>query len=302
MRWGIIFSVVFFLFATFLLVFYWLIPSNVAEFIMKPSNSNFSISGSSEMQFYPNLRFPSSSVSYKIADCSSVKEADMEKAFLGISDITTLKFYPVSSDEEISVTCREDTEREGNLFIAGEGGPTKVIAGEEFNVILKGKITLLRESSCEKSNIGIHELLHVLGFDHSLNPYNIMYNITNCKQTIGDDIPNLLNKLYSYPSLPDLKFANVSAVMHGIYLDINMTVRNEGLKDSMISKINIYTDDNLLKEFDLESINLGEGVIISYTNILVPKLSVKKLGIVIDSAFEELNNENNNITLEIKKD
>lgn len=302
MRWEIIFSVIFIAFALFLLVFYWLIPFNIADFIYKPSNFNFTIGESQQMQFYPNLRFPSSLISYRISDCSSVKEADMEKAFLEISDITVLKFYPVDSDEQIFVTCREDTQREGDLFIAGEGGPTKVIAGDKFNVIFKGKITLLRESGCKNSNIGVHELLHVLGFEHSLNPYNIMYNITNCQQTIGDDIPKLLNQLYSYQSLADLAFRNVSAKLKGAYLDINMTIKNKGLKDSETASVEIYTDDKLLKKFELESLEVGEGVIISFSNIFVPRLSVGNLEILIISDFKELDKENNDIKLEIKKD
>lgn len=302
MRWQIIFSLLFFIFVIFLLVFYWIIPSTkFAEFIAKPSNFNFTTDEHNNMQYHPNMRFPSSVISYRIdTDCSAEKTVEMEKSFLELPEITVLNFYPVASDEEIYVTCREDKEKEGEFFVAGEGGPTNVIAGKNFNVIFKGKITLLRESDCENSNVGTHELLHVLGFVHSLNRYNIMYNVTNCKQTIGEDIPTLINDIYSYPSLSDLTFANVSAVRRGVYFDVNMTIRNEGLKNSEATKVEIYGNEKMIKDFDLEPIEIGEGVRISFGNILVMQLSISELKIKIISDFEELNKENNNVVLEIK--
>ncbi|GAI14097.1 unnamed protein product, partial [marine sediment metagenome] len=52
-------------------------------------------------------------------------------------------------------------------------------------------------------------------------------------------------------SYPDLSFENVSAVMNGRYLDTNMSIRNNGLKDSEKTKIEIYADGKLVKEIEL---------------------------------------------------
>ena len=67
-----------------------------------------------------------------------------------------------------------------------------------------------------------------------------MYNVSRCKQTIGSDIVNLLDDLYSTPTYPDLAFENVSAFMKGRYLNTEMVIRNNGLKNSDSVKIFIY--------------------------------------------------------------
>ena len=138
------------------LLFFYLSPFNVSEFIAKKSeNTNFSLNSSDSMQFYPNMRFPDSAISYKINDCPLEKRNEMENAFEIISNKTVLNFYIAKSDEEISIICKEKTRTEGGLFIAGEGGPIKVMQGEKFNVIMQGEILLLRESKCKKiSQIG----------------------------------------------------------------------------------------------------------------------------------------------------
>lgn len=288
-----------------ILAIYWFGPTNV-EFIMGNANSNFSLNSSlQDLQYYPNLRFPSSDISYKISsECSLSKSSDMEKAFSELSQSTILRFFPADNNEEILITCSNQIKPEGNgLFVAGEGGPTKVIAENKFNVILTGEILLLSEPVCNIPLVSLHELLHVLGFQHSTNSRNIMYSITNpsCSQILGEDIPTLLNQIYSYPSLPDLELQNISADMHGRYLNINMTIMNEGLADAQQSSIEIYADGNLIKEFDVEGIKLGEGEIITLTSIFVAQINVNQLEIVTTYNFDELEKDNNKIKLTIKR-
>ena len=304
MGWGTLISTIFILFVIILLVIYWFFPLNTIVFDMKPENSNFSLAGTynqSDMQFYPNMRYPDSSISYKINNCPLQKKNEMETAFDIISEVTVLNFYPVESKERISVSCDDKNIVEAGLFIAGEGGPTKIIAGDRFNVILNGKILLIRESKCEKPNIAIHELLHALGFDHSLNPNNVMFNITKCEQTLGDDIPNLINELYSVPSYADLEFIEISAKMNGKYLDVNMTIKNNGLKDSGEAFIEMYADDKPIKQINLSPIKIGEGKILTLSNVWVPKISVEELKFIINTTFNELEKENNKRILKIKK-
>src|SRR3989344_8150556 len=92
------------------LLFFYLSPFNVSEFIAKKSeNTNFSLNSSDSMQFYPNMRFPDSAISYKINDCPLEKRNEMENAFEIISNKTVLNFYIAKSDEEISIICKEKT-------------------------------------------------------------------------------------------------------------------------------------------------------------------------------------------------
>jgi len=298
----IIFGGIFMILVVSLLVFYWFIPREAIDFGIKTGNYNFSVShGYEEMQFYKNMRFPTSEISYKILDCPLQKEDEMEYAFDIFSNKTVLNFYAVNSDEEISITCDSKNKIEGGLFIAGEGGPTNITKAGEFNVILSGKILLIRESKCERPNIAIHELLHVLGFEHSSNPDNIMYHISKCDQIMGEDIVGLINELYSYPGYPDLIFENVSAKMEGRFLDVNVSIRNSGLNDAGTASIIIYADEKEIKKIDFEPLRIGYGRMMVLKNVWISKLVVNELEFYIDYDGNELDKENNRIKLEIKK-
>jgi len=196
------FSLLFIIFAVSLLILYWFVPFRTLDFGVKSNNFNFSLNHSEmqDMQFYPNMIYPNPEISYKIYDCPLQKKNDMENAFEIVSNLSVLEFYPITQDEEISVTCDSKNKMEEGLFIAGEGGPTRIIEAGEFNVILHGKVLLIRDSKCERPNIALHEILHTLGFDHSDNPNNIMYYLSKCKQTIGSDIPELIHELYVFPT------------------------------------------------------------------------------------------------------
>jgi hypothetical protein len=295
-----ILAVVFLLFAIGIMVFYF-VPFNTTYFRANSGNDNFSIiQGNESMQFYPNMRFPENIISYRISNCSLQKEDDMEYAFNLIENITPLRFYSVTEDEEIFITCEERNRVNKGLFIAGEGGPTNITVAGQLSVITAGEILLIRESDCPKPNIAMHELMHVLGFKHSANPENIMYEITDCEQTIGQDLLDKITELYSIPSYPDLAFGDVSASMTGRMLDMNMTVMNAGLSNSGDSKISIYAENNLIKEIQLEPIKIGYARIITIRNTFVAQLSVSELNVIIESDLNEINKENNKIKLEIK--
>ncbi len=298
------FKVFIMLLAIVFLVLYFFVPSNTVELSQVPSNSNFTsnFAGSSQMQFYENMRFPSSDISYKIYDsCTIKKKDDMRRGFQIVEDATLLTFYPVSNNEQIMVTCNDKQETDGTLFIAGEGGPTNITKAGEFNVILAGKILLIRDSECSKPNVAIHELLHVLGFDHSLNTANIMYNISACSQEIGDDTINLINELYSIPSHPDLVLNKVSPKMHGKYLDVNMSIKNEGLKSAGSTRVKIYADDEFIEEIELESLDIGFGVKSISRNIFVGRTNIQTLKFDIETNYKELDKNNNVIVFEVKK-
>jgi len=281
-----------------LLFFYWVFPFETIDFTFSPKNYNFSLNATSaDMQFYPNLRYSSKEISYKIEDCNLKKTDEMQRSFDIIESLTVLDFYSVDSDEEISITCDEKARFDGELFIAGEGGPINITKTENFNVIHKGAITLIRESKCENPNVGIHELLHALGFAHSENSNNIMYPVSKCSQTIGEDIPATINSLYSFPSLPDITFENVSATMSGRYLDLTFVIRNQGLADSEKGTVEIYADGKTIKEIEFDPVAIGYGRIITLTNIFIFQKRINELRFLIKTDFEELEKGNNEAIL-----
>jgi hypothetical protein len=280
------------------LMFLYLLPFNIVDFTAS-GNYNFSVNnGTNQMQFYPNMRFASPDISYRISDCPLQKQNDMESAFDIIQNLTSLRFYPIDFNEKISVTCDDKIVSDNNgMFIAGEGGPKNITVAGNFYVIDSGEILLIKPSNCPKPNIAIHELMHVLGFEHSSNPDNIMYSITKCDQTLGDDMIQLINDLYSIPSYPDLAFENVSSIMKGRFLDVNMTIRNIGLNDSGKAKVDIFADNNLIKEIDLDPLEIGNGRFIYLGNIWVSQISISELELVISSDFNEISKTNNEIKL-----
>jgi len=292
-------SFIFVVFCIGVLAVYWFIPFGTIEFGTKSGNFNLNVNQSGNMQFYQNMRYSDSKISYKIDNCPLQKKNDMEKAFEIISNSSVLRFNPVDYNEEISVTCDSKNKIEDGLFIAGEGGPVNITKGDNFNVILKGQILLIKDSTCENPNVALHELLHALGFNHSSNENNIMYPISKCKQTIGTDIISLINELYLTPSEPDLVLNNVSAVMHGKYLDVNMSIKNNGLKDSGEAKVLIYADDELVKEIKLDELEIGYERIITLNNLWVKQINVNRLDFFIDYSFSELEKNNNRISLEV---
>ena len=302
MEWKSVLAAFIAVFLVLLLFFYWVLPLETIDFTFSPVNSNFTLNasgadGNQEMQFYPNLRYKDKDISYNIEDCNLQKTDEMERAFEIIENLTVLNFYSVDSNEQISVTCDEKARFEGRFLIAGEGGPENIIETDNFNVINHGVITLLRESNCENPIVGIHELLHALGFAHSENPNNIMYKTYKCSQTIGQDIPNKINWLYSFPSLPDLAFENISATMSGRYLDLSFVIRNQGLADSGAGIVEVYADGKRVWEGEFESVNVGHGRIITITNIFVLQRSIDELKFLIKTDFEELEKGNNEAIL-----
>ncbi len=305
MKLEIIFSFLFALIVFVLLFSYWFFPREVQFGVLESKNSDFSLNTSlnDSMQFYENLRYRNFLISYKIENCSIGKKDEMKRAFLWVENKTILKFYEVNENEEISVSC-EDTfiNGEKGAFVAGEGGVTNVTQTENFNVIFNGKIILIRETKCKDPFVGTHELLHALGFDHSDNPSNIMYSSVNCRQIFSEDIISKINNLYSYKSLPDLSFENASALMKGRYLDLEVVLINNGLKDSESSTLIITANEKPIREIDIESIQIGGGRKIILKNLLVLNPKINEIGFSISHNGDELNKNNNKIYLEIKKE
>lgn len=279
-------------------------PFNLIEFTPNSGNSNFNLNSSvpMDMLFYPNLRYSYPDISYNIdmTLCTLQKQDDMLRAFDMIQNMTILRFQQTNSNPDISITCDDKVVVEENYFVAGEGGPVKIIKSGDFNVIKEGKILLLKDSKCPNPNIAIHELLHALGFNHSQNGNNMMYPVTDCSQTVGDDIPALINTLYSVPPYSDLAIGNASAIIHGRYLDTNFSIVNHGLIDSGNSEMIISSNGVEIKREAIQPLEVGTGIAFTFANIQLKNTNVNELEYNLQSDFSEISKANNQIILKIK--
>jgi len=255
--------------------------------------------------FDKNLRFNHNNISYFIeASCSNVRKSAMIEAFQIFQEkMEVISFYKVSSKEaDILVGCSENfIELEENIFVAGEGGPVEIINSTIFKIIQKGKIILYEDHYCEQPIVEIHELCHVFGFDHSLNPENIMYNTSNCNQKITQDMIEIIKQLYSIKPLPDARISELSAVKKGRYIDFNITVSNDGLTEIDEISLTLVADGKEIDTISLNYIGIGYMKTLSATNIRLPSMNIETIDFIIDyeSKVEELNEENNIIQMTI---
>ena len=205
-----------------------------ADFIFNESETNAYLN---EGQFYSNMRFNHLPVTYFIdkSSCNEKRQSDAKRAAEIISEKTKVSFLEMNAKINADVIIRCDDaniEKESGLFIAGEGGPTSVRPTGLFHVIEKGSVLLFKDSNCENPQVAIHELIHVLGFDHVNDTESLMYPITDCSQKLTPEIINKINELYSVEPLPDLYIKSVNATKKTVYLDFNIEIRNKGLKKS----------------------------------------------------------------------
>ncbi len=260
-------------------------------------------------QFYPNMRFPDRRISYYISpECSKERSEEMLTALALLENATgLLRFYPKPNDNaEIFVSCSEKIQSdEAGLFVAGEGGPRKILDTGLYYVIYQGKIMLRKTSNCKNGFpvIALHELLHVLGFNHTANEHSIMYPLYGCDKELDEEIVARLKELYSQDSLPDLTFMNVNAVKKGRYLDFTVQIKNQGLKKSQATKLAIYADDKLVDNIDIKGEEVGYILILEIKNMRLPSRNLRTIRFVIDPDNEvaEIIEENNEAFLNVEK-
>ena len=256
--------------------------------------------------FIENLRFNHNNISYFIEDeCAGVREDSMIEAFdIFENEMHLISFYWIENrtEADINVGCSDNyIELSESLFVAGEGGPSRIINTSIFKLIEKGKISLYKDPRCDYPVIGLHELLHVFGFDHSDNPESIMYNVSKCSQRITQDMIDLIDRLYSIEPLADALIDNLTAIKKGRYLDFNITVLNEGLIGIDFINLTIFADGKEFQTIDLGELDVGYGRTLRATNSKLPSRNVDKIEFVLDSDnnIRELNEENNFMQMSI---
>jgi len=255
-------------------------------------------------QFYTRMRYSDRTINYHISEsCSEEKAKSMKEALDVIELKTILKFNPTSkANSVLNILCADISPEadEKNHFIAGEGGPSRVLNSTLYSVILEGKIALYREGKCDNPNVAIHELLHALGFDHNNNKKSILYPTLECDQQIDDEIIESINRLYKDNSLPDLVFTTANASKSGRYLNFHIEVLNQGLQESRATEISVFADNKLIEAFDIGKISIGAKKILDVEYLDIP-IKSKKIEFIVDQKNDilEIYENNNDITLNL---
>ncbi len=247
--------------------------------------------------FAENMRFNHNLISYFISeDCDGSRRNDMVSAFNIFSrEVKLVSFYEGDMDADIKVGCSDEfIKLSEELFAAGEGGPSRIINTSGFKVIEEGKIILYNGEDCRYPIVALHELGHVFGFDHSEDPKNIMYNTSGCDQRMSEDMVEIMRELYSIEALSDARIESVNAVVHGKYLDFNISILNEGLVGIDSINLTIFADKEKIDVVELGNIDIGYGRTLKVENMKLGGVS-ESVEFVLDAEgrIRELNKENN---------
>jgi len=255
------------------------------------------------IQFAPNMRFNHNNITYFIMDCELDKISRLNQAFFIIENetkIITFREIYSKEDADITVSCSaESLETEKNVFISGEGGPTKFLNLSIYPLILKGKVILYEKSSCNYPITELHEIFHVLGFDHINDSKKIMYPYVDCKQRIDLELINSLIRIYSIEPLAEIYFLNASGIKSGLYLNFSVKIINEGLVNAEKIILEVYEDNRKTDVFDLKDINSGITQGFWIGNMKLNSLSTKEIKLKIITKTREYSYENNVVELKV---
>jgi len=152
-------------------------------------------------------------------------------------------------------------------------------------------------NECENKITVIHELGHILGFAHTSDVKSVMFPTVDCSAKITDQMKQTLKNLYSVEALPDLYFGDIKAGKVVKNVVINFTIWNRGLIKSENVSVDVKTDENMVKSYDIPSIEPSAGWMIPDMIFIDNDFTALSLHIDPSHVQKELDIKNNIITL-----
>ncbi len=255
---------------------------------------------------YPNLRWANMPVLVKIdsSTCNPSRANDVRYAMNLWEEKTGVVSFREAEDYQVWVNCTAETEsRKEEGFIitkVGEGGPTKILPTDYFNLSISGYAKIVSTTKdCIKPVRILHEFGHVLGLDHVNDSKSILYPYEDCQQDFTPEILQTMSELYKVEALPDLYFVNASASSFGQYLNVSFVVRNGGILSSAPTKIKIRSNTTDIQDYALDSIEPGRGLSIMLANVRIARISDQiVLAVDQENSIKEYDEENNIVVLQ----
>ncbi len=239
-------------------------------------------------------RFNSTDISYSISkNCSRSQTVNAVKAFDIINNVTILNFYKKEFNEDIYVECLDPNKTIEQNNILAEGGPDKYMEINDIKVIQHGIVKLYDDEDCNKPITVMHEIFHVLSYEHSSDVDDIMYPISYCDQRINDYLIEDIHKTYNGSLYPDLTYQFIFLSPHNNFIDIDVEIINDGYVTA--ENIIFYIDSKSLNRVvDIGIIKSKEGKKIKLRNLAHNE---KDLNLILtidkENKINEINEVNN---------
>ncbi len=256
---------------------------------------------------FKNIRWAKMPIFVKIDNntCIESRRDDIRYAMLlwGIETDGVVQFKESENNYQVFINCSKELwqTREGDLIVTklGEGGPTKIIPLDYFNLTIEASATIYSTTKeCSRPIRILHELGHVLGLDHVEDEKSIMYPYEDCNQGFTREIKETLKELYKIKAMPDLYFKNATASSSKIYLNISFEIVNAGILSSPPAEIDIFGDNVRIDRKIIEGLEPGEELNVWIQNIYLGK-ELNNITLIIDpnNFIEEISKENNKLIL-----
>ncbi len=288
--------------ALIFLTAYFNLPNNIKDITIIKNIDSPQFTGetifeplSDEKLIYENIRFQNKMISYNVDDeCSVNNKAKIRNAFLILTENSDLSFFEVNGQADIQVDCFIDVIGNENDKVIGEGGPISILNTSKYSLINSGSVKLYAEDTCSYPLLELHEILHVLGFKHSLDKNSLMFNVSDCNQRLDQDNIDNINNLYKDPILPDLEIKDLKVNVSSANLNFEIKILNIGLSQSEDTNVSIFEDGKFISSYNLGKLSIGSGKIISNDNVKLNQ-NTKEITFIVDyeNKLDEINKENN---------
>ena len=252
------------------------------------------------------MRFDSANISYYLfSDCNAEKKQGMKEALnilkneTGVLDFHEILFYDNNHPPQISVYCSEYKKKnQNNSFVAGEGGPDRLLNLSLYPLIISGEVYLYQNNKkleCEYPIVELHELLHVFGFDHLNSSSSVLYPYLSCEQRLNNKITARMVEIYEREPLAEIYFEKANVSKGGIYLNFEVEIFNRGLIVAKNVQLDLYEIESYKKigNFSLGDIEPGITKTIKLTNFVLPSNRINRIELRLTSETQEYFIKNN---------